>query len=99
MADLFCDTSGWAAWLLRREALHVQATAIISRARQDGTRLVTSNYVMCELVALLTSPMHVAWKNQGDGAFYGSFVLTSVGDGVQMLQAWRFYTWIRSNYS
>jgi uncharacterized protein len=54
---MFVDTSGWASACDRSQTWHQQAEAIVRRARQDGIRLVTTNYVLAELVALLTNPL------------------------------------------
>jgi uncharacterized protein len=64
MADLFADTAGWAAFLVRGERFHAQAVAAVRQARKDGRRLVTTNLVPGELVALLTSPLRVTRPRQ-----------------------------------
>jgi len=64
MNDLFADTSGWAAWLARREPFHARAVALVGQARQAGRRLVSANYVLAELVALLTSPLRLSRPRQ-----------------------------------
>ncbi len=51
----FVDTSGWAAPLTRDEP-NYQALAAFSRSVIAASRpLVTTNYVLAELVALLTA--------------------------------------------
>jgi uncharacterized protein len=63
MAEVFADTSGWATFFIKAEPQHALATALMRQWQRDGTRLVTTNYVLAELVALLTSPLRVArWK-------------------------------------
>src|SRR5947199_6609836 len=64
MVDLFVDTSGWAAFLVRRERFHARAVAAVLRARRAGRRLVTTHLVLAELVALLTSPLRVSRPRQ-----------------------------------
>jgi uncharacterized protein len=59
MISWFADTSGWAAWLGRREPSHALAVSLIAQARRDGRHLVTTNYVLTELAALLTSPLRL----------------------------------------
>jgi predicted nucleic acid-binding protein len=59
MISWFADTSGWAAWLGRREPFHALAVSLVAEARRDGRRLVTTNYVLTELAALLTSPLRL----------------------------------------
>jgi predicted nucleic acid-binding protein len=56
MMSWFADTSGWAAWLGRREPSHALAVSLVTQARRDGRHLVTTNYVLTELAALLTGP-------------------------------------------
>jgi uncharacterized protein len=59
MTSWFADTSGWAAWLGRREPFHALAVSLVTQARRDGRRLVTTNYVLTELAALLNSPFRL----------------------------------------
>jgi predicted nucleic acid-binding protein len=59
MIPWFADTSGWAAWLGKREPFHASAVSLVAQARRDGRRLVTTNYVLTELTALLTSPLRM----------------------------------------
>ena len=59
MTSWFADTSGWAAWLARREPVHDLAVSLVARARRDGRHLVTTNYVLMELAALLASPLRL----------------------------------------
>jgi predicted nucleic acid-binding protein len=53
---LFIDTSGWACIADRRELHHVAAASIYREARKLGQRIVTMNYILAELISLLTSP-------------------------------------------
>jgi len=53
---LFVDTGGWACLADRREQHHATAARIYRDARRQGRLVVTTNYVLAELVALLTSP-------------------------------------------
>jgi len=57
--DAFVDTAGWAALFVRTEVQHVQASRLFRQWKQQQRRLVTTNYVLAELVALLTSPLRV----------------------------------------
>jgi predicted nucleic acid-binding protein len=59
MMSWFADTAGWAAWLSKREPFHSLEVSSVAQARRDGRRLVTTNYVLNELTALLTSPLRV----------------------------------------
>jgi predicted nucleic acid-binding protein len=57
MADLFADRSGWGNLADYREPFHALAAKIYRTARQQGRCILTTNYILCELVALLTSPL------------------------------------------
>jgi predicted nucleic acid-binding protein len=59
MAEIFVDTAGWAQLLGPSEPYQAVAASIYARALQRGSNLVTTNYVITELVALITSPLRV----------------------------------------
>lgn len=59
MADLLVDTAGWGHLADPKQTYHSPAVAIYRRARQQGRKFVTTNYVMTELVALLTTPLRL----------------------------------------
>jgi predicted nucleic acid-binding protein len=59
MPDIFADTAGWGHLLDPTQAYHVRAADLYRSARQQGRKLITSNYILTELVALLTSPLHI----------------------------------------
>jgi len=59
MNDILADTSGWGHLVDPRQAHHALATSLYQAARQQGRKLVTTHYVIAELVALMTSPLHV----------------------------------------
>lgn len=59
MSDLFVDTSGWAYFLDRQDPLHAEVVAFVQRALTQRRHLVTSNYIITELVALLSSRYHL----------------------------------------
>lgn len=56
---VFVDTAGWASLFVATESYHPQAAQWFSNARQ-GQEMVTTNYILIELVALLQSPLRVA---------------------------------------
>ena len=58
MADIFVDTGGWGHLLDRRELYHALAASIYQLVRRQRRKLITTNYVIAELVALMTSPLH-----------------------------------------
>jgi len=57
LPSIFGDTSGWGHLVDPSQEYHVQAADLYRRAREEGNRLVTTNYILSELVALLTSPL------------------------------------------
>lgn len=57
--NLFVDTSGWAYFLDQQDPLHAAVVAIVRRALTQKRHLVTTNYVITELVALLSSRYHL----------------------------------------
>jgi len=56
MNELFVDTSGWACLADRREQHHALAVTIYHNAKEQKRQLITTNYVLAELVSLLSSP-------------------------------------------
>ncbi len=58
-SDLFVDTSGWAYYLDSREPLHPEYVALVQRTVNQHRSLVTTNYIITELVALLSSRYHL----------------------------------------
>jgi predicted nucleic acid-binding protein len=59
MPEVFADTGGWANAFVRTEPHHALAAMLLRKWRQDRTRVVTSSYVLSELVALFTSPIRL----------------------------------------
>jgi predicted nucleic acid-binding protein len=59
MAPLFVDTSGWGHLVDRTQPFHALAAKIYRRTRQQTRRMVTTNYIVLELVALFTSPLRI----------------------------------------
>jgi predicted nucleic acid-binding protein len=64
MLEAFVDTSGWAAWAHAPEQFHALAVAAVEDLWNRGGRLVTTNWILVELTALLTSPMRVPKPQQ-----------------------------------
>lgn len=52
--DLFVDTSGWGYHLVNTEPLHTRVEILLSEAATHRRKLITTNYIIHELVALLT---------------------------------------------
>jgi predicted nucleic acid-binding protein len=59
MPDLFVDTAGWGSLADRKQPFHSLATGFYRAARRQGRKIVTTNYVLVELVALLSSPIRM----------------------------------------
>jgi uncharacterized protein len=57
--QIFVDTSGWANLFIATESYHHQAKQWFLQSRQQHDKLITSNYVISELVALFESPLRV----------------------------------------
>ena len=58
--DLFVDTSGWVYYIDKLDAFHPVVIKHIHRILNKKQYLVTTNYVMAELVALLSSRYHIS---------------------------------------
>ncbi len=59
MSDIFADTAGWGHLVDPTQAQHVQAATLYRVGRQQGRKFITTNYILTELVALLTSPLRI----------------------------------------
>lgn len=59
MPAIFVDTAGWGHLVDPTQEFHQQAASLYREARRQGLRFVTMNYILTELVALLTSPVRV----------------------------------------
>lgn len=59
MTKIFADTAGWGHLMDTAQPYHIQATSIYRNARQQGRHLITTNYVIAELAALLHSPLRI----------------------------------------
>jgi predicted nucleic acid-binding protein len=57
--DLFVDTSGWAYYLDRQDPLFPRVAALVRSAVTQKRHLVTTNYIIAELVALLSNRYHL----------------------------------------
>jgi predicted nucleic acid-binding protein len=63
MAALFVDSSGWGNLVDPGEPFHGLATSIYAQSRRQPQRLVTTNYVVTELISLMASPLRIT-RNQ-----------------------------------
>jgi predicted nucleic acid-binding protein len=64
MLERFADTSGWAAWADSSERFHSLAVVAFEEVWHQRGRVVTTNFVLAELTALLTRPMRVPKPQQ-----------------------------------
>ena len=54
MNEVFADTSGWASFFINTDPYHEKAFELMMLWQQQKRRVVTTNYVLSELVALFT---------------------------------------------
>lgn len=59
MSELFADTSGWGCLFDAAQPYHTLAAQLYRTARSQNRKIVTTNYILTELVALLTSPLRI----------------------------------------
>lgn len=57
MADLFADTSGFGNLADPTQPFHALAARLYRSARNMNRKVMTTNYVIAELVALMTTPL------------------------------------------
>lgn len=55
--SLFVDTSGWASFFIQDQSYYSQALEQLSLARTQNYQIITTNYIIAELVALFDSPL------------------------------------------
>ena len=60
MSSLFVDTSGWASLFINTQPHYPQAEKYFRLALQQRERILTTNYIITELVALLNSPLRIS---------------------------------------
>ena len=54
MNEVFADTSGWASFFVDTEPYHAKAFMLMEQGQQKTRRVVTTNYVLSEILPLLT---------------------------------------------
>lgn len=62
--SVFADTSGWANFFLQTEPYHKNAKSLMLNWYANNTLVITTNYVLLELVALFTSPLRISRNKQ-----------------------------------
>lgn len=58
-SNLFVDTSGWASLFINTQSYYSQADRHFRLAVQQKKSVITTNYIINELVALLGSPLRI----------------------------------------
>jgi uncharacterized protein len=59
MSTMLVDTSGWGNLIDPTQPFHANAASLYRLARQEKHRIITTNYIISEVVALLTSPLRI----------------------------------------
>lgn len=59
MSELFIDTSGWANLIDISQPFHPLSVKIYQNARSQKHTIITTSYIITELVALLSSPLRI----------------------------------------
>src|SRR5438309_4404264 len=59
MSELFADTPGWGNLFDSTQTFHTLAASIYRTTRRQANKVITTNYVIAELVALMTSPLRI----------------------------------------
>ena len=54
MNEVFGDTSGWASFFVSTDPHHATAFTLLTQWQKENRRIVTTNYVLAELIALFT---------------------------------------------
>ena len=62
--EVLADTSGWASFFVRSEPFHSLAKSLMRQWQTEGTRIITTNYILVELVALMTRPLRIPRSSQ-----------------------------------
>ena len=59
MSDLFVDTSGWANLIDVSQPFHSFSVKIYQNARSQKHKIITTSYIITELIALLSKPLRI----------------------------------------
>ena len=54
MNKVFVDTSGWASFFIEKDPHHTKAFSLVTQWKQQNRHVVTTNYVLSELISLFT---------------------------------------------
>jgi predicted nucleic acid-binding protein len=94
MNSPFADTSGWGCLIDATQKHHALAAAIYRNVRQQQARLITTNYIITELAALMSSPLHLPRPSIIaflEGIKTSPYVEVIHVDQILDDQAWRLY--------
>jgi predicted nucleic acid-binding protein len=64
MNEVFADTSGWGNFFVRTEPFHLRSKNLMNQWHTKRFRIITTNYVLIELIALFTSPLRIPRVHQ-----------------------------------
>ncbi|MCX8062816.1 MAG: PIN domain-containing protein [Anaerolineales bacterium] len=59
MYHIFVDTAGWGNLVDPSQPYHSLAVNIYQTTRQQRNQLITTNYILLELVSLMSSPLNI----------------------------------------
>ena len=59
MTGILIDTSGWGNLVDPTQPFHYQTATLYRNARQQKYQILTTSYIITEVVALLTSPLRI----------------------------------------
>jgi predicted nucleic acid-binding protein len=91
MPPLFADTSGWGNLVDPTQPFHLLAANTYRAARLRSQKIITTNYVLSEVVALFTSPLRIPRSTMVafiDGLKASSFVEVAHVDEILDQDAW-----------
>lgn len=63
MTPLFVDTSGWGNLVDATEPWHERVVSLYREAKEQKRKLITTNYVLTEVVTVSTSPLRIPRKD------------------------------------
>ena len=79
MNEVFVDTSGWANAFVKTERYHTEASTLVKQWQQNNQHVVTTNYVLSELIVLLGS------RGQHRSAVLNNIELIRSADWVEIV--------------
>ncbi len=59
LREIFVDTSGWRNLVDKSQPYHSLMVKLYRSAKQQNRKLITSNYIITEVIALFTSPLKI----------------------------------------